>query len=163
MKRQISIVVGVTLAGFAASSTLALSQDNPPAQEEARTALMAPASAEVSSGPIGASTQTMPAKLSSRNDTLDRLPIMSWPLPLNAEQRQQIYQAVMADGSKPANGAKTLKPAAHLSYEQTLEMHPLPQQLDRVEALQGLQYIKGEDKVLLVQPPSRIVVDQIGG
>src|SRR5215472_16689870 len=49
------------------------------------------------SGPIGATIQTMPAKFSHRNDLLDHMPIADWPLPLNEQQRQQIYQVVMAD------------------------------------------------------------------
>jgi len=56
----------------------------------------------VPSGPIGATTQTMPAKFSTRNDLLDRVPTTAWPLPLNEQQRQQIYKAVMADNSQPA-------------------------------------------------------------
>ena len=35
-------------------------------------------------GPIGATIQTMPAKFSHRNDVLDHMPVMAWPLPLNA-------------------------------------------------------------------------------
>jgi hypothetical protein len=38
--------------------------------------------ATLASGPIGATLQTMPAKFSQRNDVLDRLPTMAWPLPL---------------------------------------------------------------------------------
>ena len=112
-------------------------------------------------GPIGATLQTMPAKISQRNDLLDHLPTMSWPLPLNEQQRQQIYQAVMADKTQPAPGADTLKPAVFLSYAQTRNVRPLPQTLSGIDGLQGLQYIKAKDKVLLVRPPNGIVVDQI--
>ena len=176
MKRQIFAAVSVTLAGFVVTPALAeiepltphawstapaLPQDNPPPQEDARTALMSETTASAPSGPIGASSQTMPAKFSPRNDLLDRLPMVSWPLRLDAQQRQQIYQAVMADASKPAKGAEKLKPAAYLSYQQTLEMRPLPQEVAQIDALQGLQYIKAEDKVLLVEPAVRTVVDEI--
>ncbi len=113
-------------------------------------------------GPIGATLQTMPAKFSQRNDLLDHLPTMSWPLPLNEQQRQQIYQAVMADKTpQPATGADTLKPAVFLSYAQTRDVRPLPPSLSGIDGLQGLQYIKAKDKVLLVRPPNGIVVDQI--
>ena len=57
-------------------------------------------------GPIGATTQTMPAKFSQRNDVLDRVPTTAWPLPLNEEQRRQIFNSVMADSSPPAAGAR---------------------------------------------------------
>src|SRR5260370_699433 len=48
-------------------------------------------------GPIGATMQTMPAKFSHRNDLLDHMPVVAWPLPLDEQQRQQIYKAVMED------------------------------------------------------------------
>jgi hypothetical protein len=112
-------------------------------------------------GPIGATLQTMPAKFSQRNDLLDHLPVMAWPLRLNEQQRQQIYQAVMADKSQPVASADALKPAASLSYDQARDMHALPQALAGIDGLQGLRYVKGKDKVLLVRPSNGIVVDQI--
>jgi hypothetical protein len=30
-----------------------------------------------------------------------------------------------------------------------------------IDGLQGLKYVKGNDKVLLVRPPNRFVVDEI--
>jgi hypothetical protein len=176
MKRQISVAVGVTLAGFIVTSAFAQSepltphawstspptaQDKAPPQEVARAALMSEATPPASPNPIGASNQTMPATLSQRNDLLDHVPVMAWPLRLDAQQRQQIYQAVMADASKPVEGAKALKPAARVSFNQALEMRPLPQQVAQIDGLQGLQYIKAEDKVLLVRAPNRTVVDEI--
>src|SRR6185312_3352732 len=72
------------------------------------------------SGPIGSFGQTIPAKFSKRNDTLDHVPTMAIPLPLTGEQRKQIYDAVMAEKSQPAAGADTLKPASELSPDQAL-------------------------------------------
>src|SRR5690242_10571888 len=113
------------------------------------------------SGPIGATIQTMPAKFSKRNDVLDHMPIAAWPLPLNEEQRRQIYQAVMADKSPAAADAAALKPAASLSVEQRRDMRPLPESLAAIDGLQGLQYLKAKDKVLLVRPATGIVVDEV--
>jgi len=112
-------------------------------------------------GPIGATIQTMPAKFSHRNDLLDHVPVMAWPLPLNAQQRQQIYQTVMADKSPPAADTAKLKPANALPYEQRRDMRPLPESLAAIDGLQGLKYVKGKDKVLLVRPSTGIVVDEI--
>ena len=113
-------------------------------------------------GPIGATGQTMPAKFSSRNDILDRTPIMAWPQKLSDPERQRIYQAVMADKSQPAADADTLAPAGELSTEQALNgMHPLPASLGDIDAVKRLQYVKSKDKVLLVEPSTRIVVEQI--
>ncbi len=172
------------------STAPALPQDKQGLQEQARAALMMPDPVGVSSlgegaaapqevqlttgagsppasqpaapaGPIGATLQTMPAKFSQRNALLDRLPVMAWPLQLNAQQRQQIYQAVMADKTQPAAGVEALKPATSLSYAQTHDMRPLPQSVAGIDALRGLQYVKANDKVLLVRPANGIVVDQI--
>jgi hypothetical protein len=124
----------------------------------ASTTAAGPAS---SPGPIGATTQTMPAKFSQRNEVLDRVPTTAWPLPLNEEQRQQIFNSVMADRSPPAAGAAALKPGSALSFEQTLDLHPLPGAVADIDGLHGLQYVKGKDKVLLVRAPNGIVVDEI--
>ena len=115
----------------------------------------------IPSGPIGATTQTMPAKFSQRNDLLDRVPTTAWPLPLNEQQRQQIYTAVMADNSQPAPGATELKPGSFLSFDQTHDLHGLPQAVAGINGLQGLKYVKGNDKALLVRPPNGVVVDEI--
>ncbi len=112
-------------------------------------------------GPIGATLQTMPAKFSQRNDLLDHMPMMAWPLPLSEERRQQIYQTVMADKSSPAADAGKLKPASSLSFEQRKDMHPLPETVAAIDGLQGLQYVKGQDKVLLVRSSTGVVVDEV--
>ena len=113
-------------------------------------------------GPIGATGQTMPAKFSQRNDVLDRLPIMAWPLKLTDQERQRIYQAVMADKSQPAADADALAPAGELSTEQALnQTHALPGSLQNIDQLKRLTYLKAKNKVLLIEPSTRIVVDEI--
>lgn len=113
-------------------------------------------------GPIGATGQTMPAKFSERNDTLDRVPIMAWPMSLSYQERQQIYQAVMADTSQPATNAEKLAPASELSTDQALNgMYALPASLGHIAAVAGLKYLKAKDKVLLVQASTRTVIEQI--
>ncbi len=114
------------------------------------------------SGPIGSVGETIPAKFSERNDILDRVPIMAWPLALSDQERQQIYQAVMADKSLPADGADALAPASELSTSQALTgMHPLPASVSGIAAAKSLDYVKAKNKVLLVEPSTRIVVEQI--
>jgi hypothetical protein len=136
----------------------------PPASNSQSTSGNASSAAATSAGPagpIGATIQTMPAKFSHRNDLLDHMPMTAWPLPLNEQQRQQIYQAVMADSSPPAADAAKLKPASSLTFEQRRDMHPLPESLAAIDGLQGLKYVKGKDKVLLVRPSTGIVVDEV--
>jgi hypothetical protein len=139
-------------------------QSQPPSQEEARAALMMldngiPSAGEA--GPIGATMQTMPEKFSNRNKVLDNVPTTAWPLSLNEQQREQIYKAVMAEKSQPADDAPSLKPGDFLTYEQTLDEHPLPPAVATIDGLQGLEYVKAKDKVLLVRPPNGFVVDEI--
>ncbi|MEP7029836.1 MAG: hypothetical protein ABI830_02755 [Pseudolabrys sp.] len=114
-------------------------------------------------GPIGATGQTMPAKLSQRNDVLDRVPMMAWPMKLTLDERQNIYKAVMADKSQPSAGADTLKPADYISVEQAFnEIHPLPKDVEGSNAqLKGLTYMKAKNKVLLIDPTIRVVIDEI--
>lgn len=114
-------------------------------------------------GPIGATGQTMPSKFSERNDVLDRVPIMAWPLMLSEQDRQRIVAAVMADKTTPVADADALKPASELSTEQALNgVKPFPESLRGIEALNGLAYVKTKSKVLLVRPAMRTVVDELG-
>jgi hypothetical protein len=112
--------------------------------------------------PIGSTTQTLPAKFSERNDILGRLPTMAWPVRLNDEQRRQVFQAVMSDNGKEASDIDSLKPADQLPAKQALaDMHPLPQSLAQFDALRAYQYLKAKNKVVLVTPATRTVVDVI--
>ena len=114
------------------------------------------------SGPIGSFGQTIPAKFSKRNDTLDHVPTMAIPLPLSGEQRKQIYDAVMADKAQPVAGADALKPASELSPDQALHgMQPLPESVRGIDGVARLYFVKAKDKVLLVEPATRTVVGQI--
>jgi len=116
------------------------------------------------SGPIGSFGQTIPAKFSKRNDTLDHVPIMALPLPLTDEQRKQIYDAVMADKSQPVAGVDALKPASELSPNQALNgMQALPESVRGIDGVARLYYMKAKGKVLLIEPATRTVVGQITG
>ena len=88
---------------------------------------------------------------------------MAMPMALTEPQRQRIYQSVMADtAQQPRADAQALAPATILSTEQALnETQALPESLGDIDLLKGLRYIKAKDKVLLVWPATRIVVDAI--
>ena len=113
-------------------------------------------------GPIGATGQTMPAIFSQRNDTLDRMPTMALPIRLSDQDRQRIYRAAMADKTAAAEDAAKLAPASELDTSQALkETHPLPASVAGIPGVQKLGYLKTKDKVFLVEPDTRIVVDEI--
>lgn len=115
-----------------------------------------------SQAPIGSTGQTLPAKFSHRNDVLDRVPTMAMPMALTDQQRQRIYRAVMADKSQTTVGADNLRPASVLSADVALnDTHPLPGNLQDMPLLKGLHYVKGKNKVLLIEPSTRVVFDRI--
>lgn len=150
-----------TLAAFKATGRADGNPVTPGATPDAPGALAAP-TADSGTPPPGSTRQTVPAKLSNTNDTLDRVPFMAWPLGLTDEQRQRVYQAVMADKGSPAPDSAHLAPANALPTPIALnDMHPLPSSIGDVERVQGLKYVKTKDKVFLVVPANRIVVAEI--
>ena len=105
-----------------------------------------------------ADSQTVPAKYSERNDALDRLPTMAFPLPLTDEQRQRIRAAVSKVPAESANaGLAELLPSS-------VNVRELPPDLTQgIPATRNLGYVRTDDKILLISPPSRIVVGEIPG
>jgi len=109
--------------------------------------------------PIGAGPETMPAKFDENIAARDRIPIMARPLPLNDEQKRQIYASVMGNTQTPA-AQTTAKPATILPF--SVELSELPGGLqDQIPAVRGYKSVKLQDKVLLVIPETRIVVGEI--
>jgi hypothetical protein len=107
--------------------------------------------------------QTKPAKFSHRNDVIDHSPTMAMPFPFNAQERQQIFKAVMADGASAAPGTLNLKPADALPYDVSAHKHPLPLSLGDMSDLSKVDYIKSKDRVYLVSAQTSIVVDSLDG
>jgi hypothetical protein len=114
-------------------------------------------------GPIGSQMQTKPAKFSHRNDAIDHTPIMGMPFKLDAQQRQQIVQAVLAEKTEDAAATNEFNPADAVPYAMSKSVHPLPLSLDSMPSLVGLAYLKGKDKVYLVSTRTAvpIVVDML--
>ena len=109
-------------------------------------------------GPIGASRETMPSKYSDDIARADQIPIMAKPLPLTDEQKRRILDA--AAGSAAPAAAVNAKPAQELSS--TVELRDLPAGLDdQIPALRTYKYVALRDRVLLVAPANRIVVQEI--
>lgn len=146
----------------AAGSGQAQTAAAPPAATAPQAKPQANGGDEPRMGPIGAIGQTMPAKFSKRNDTLDRLPTMAWPLPISDQERQQVYQAVMSDKAAAAADIGELRATDQLPARLALaDMHPLPEAAARISDLNTLHYVKTKDKVLLVTPATRTIVDVI--
>jgi len=87
--------------------------------------------------------QTKPAKFSHRNDVIDHSPTMAMPFPLDAQKRQQIFKAVMADGASAPPGTLNLKPADALPYDVSAHKH-LPLRLGDMPDLSKVDYLKSK-------------------
>jgi hypothetical protein len=105
-----------------------------------------------------AETATTPSKVSRRNAELDDIPIMARGPQLTDAQRKLIVERVMAAGGEPAH--VDAFPTAELPSG--VEMHPWPSDIaGEVPAIRDTRYVKLSDKVLVVRPENRIVVEEI--
>jgi hypothetical protein len=104
-------------------------------------------------------SETAPAKWSDEILARDKVPTMARPLVLNDEQKRRIYDVVSKENkpvaSVAAHPANLLPPA--------VEMFELPSDLtNAIPAVRDLKYVRLNDRVLLVQPPNKVVVEEIG-
>jgi hypothetical protein len=105
-----------------------------------------------------AETSTTPAKVSRHNAELDAIPLMARGPQLTDAQRKLIVERVMAAGGPPAQ--VDAFPTAELPAG--VEMHPWPSDIvGQVPSIRDTKYVKLSDKVLVVRPENRIVVEEI--
>lgn len=105
-----------------------------------------------------AETSTTPSKFSRHNEQLDSIPIMARGPQLTDAQRKLIVEHVMAAGGAPAN--VDAFPTAELPAG--VAMHPWPSDIvGEVPGIRDTKYVKLSDKVLVVRPENRIVVEEI--
>ena len=183
---QRSLHYGVIALALLGSTVLATAQENKAPQNSADEALvksapeakdapqappqttLAPQASQPglnAAGPVlvdgkltaaGADTQDEPAKFSAKNDGIDNLPIMAYPLSLTDEQKRAIYQRV-SEGQAPVSTI-TAKPSEQIPALTKLE--ELPSDLV-VPAIADYKFLRLQDKVLLVNPRESIVVGEI--
>jgi hypothetical protein len=103
-------------------------------------------------------TQDVPAKFSAKNDADDHLPIMARPLPLTDPQRREIYERVSKTQTPVvASNAKLAE-----EYNNWTDLQELPPDVtSTIPFVRDYKYVKLADKVLLVNPRERIVIDEI--
>jgi hypothetical protein len=100
----------------------------------------------------------VPSKFSERNNAIDHTPIMAMPLGLTDEQKKAIVASVkLADKPVQSTDAKV---AHTLPWQITV--HDLGSSAND-PALAKLKYVRTQDRVLLIDPPNRIVVGEIKG
>lgn len=103
-----------------------------------------------------ADSQTVPAKFSARNDALDQKPILTMRLRLTDEQKRKIIESVKS-ANQPVQ-ASTAKPADELAW--TVKVHDLGASASD-PVLKDLKYVRTKDRILLVDAPNRIVIDEV--
>jgi hypothetical protein len=106
-----------------------------------------------------ADTSTTPAKVSQRNAQLDAIPIMARGPALDDAQRKLILERVMATGGSTVH--VDAFPTVELPVGVDMQAWPADI-VGQVPALRDTRYVKLSDKVLVVRPESRIVVEEIG-
>jgi hypothetical protein len=104
-----------------------------------------------------ADMQTVPAKFSARNSALDATPILAHPLPIDDAERTRIAGAIKA-ADRPVAAVK-LGPAQLVPLD--VDLNPLPQEFAGHPMLDGLAFVRLEDRILLVQPRNRVVVGEL--
>jgi hypothetical protein len=105
-----------------------------------------------------AETSTTPSKVSRHNEQLDNVPIMARGPQLTDAQRKLIVERVMAAGGAPAQ----VDAFPTVELPAGVEMQPWPSDIaGQVPGIRGTKYVKLSDKVLVVQPETRIVVEEI--
>jgi hypothetical protein len=106
-----------------------------------------------------ADTSTTPSMVSSANARLDELPIMARGPQLTDAQRKLIVERVMAAGGAPVH--VDAFPSAQLPAG--VDMQAWPTDLvGQVPGIRDTKYVQLSDKILVVRPETRIVVEEIG-
>lgn len=105
-----------------------------------------------------AETSTTPSTVSQHNAQLDNIPLMARGPQLTDAQRKLIVERVMAAGGAPAH----VDAFSTAELPAGVEMHPWPGDIaGQVPSIRDTKYVTLADKILVVRPENRIVVEEI--
>jgi hypothetical protein len=103
-------------------------------------------------------TQDTPSKVSARNDQLDETPIQAFPLFLTDEQKRAIYQKI-SEGTAPVSNVNY---KVTEEVPATLALQELPADMAAsMPSVRDYKYLRGTDRVLVINPRESIVVGEI--
>ena len=106
----------------------------------------------------GATPQTMPAKYSQENENRLHYSIMGYPVQLSDEQKQAIWKAVGDKGVTANTVGATIHAEAGVFLPPLVQGEDFPAGMsDSIVELQGLKYVKVDDKILLIKPSNGVV------
>jgi hypothetical protein len=137
-------------------------QPRAPLADQARPAVVGPAQADTA-GSLpdsvpGATRQTMPSTVSAENALYDKLPIAAFRFLVTSEQRNFIAESV---GKQP-NGSGKLDVSVSEELPGSVALQEFPDEVTaKVPGAEKFKYVKTPDRVLIVDPPNRIVVGEI--
>ena len=107
----------------------------------------------------GATRQTVPSTISADNAAIDDLPIIAMQLPLTDEQKSKIAASLAKASVAPA-GTAAVNVTQSLPTGTTLQEFPAAA-TEAVPDVSRYKYVNLQDRVLIVDPPFWIVVDEI--
>lgn len=123
-------------------------------------AMSAASIAAAKNGPIGATTQTAPSIVSERNRILDRVATLAMPIPLDDAAREKIRASAKGLGEPVQfDGAPAAAIPAPIAFT---AMRDVPADISQaLPLLQGRKLIRTRDKILIVNPRTRVVVGEV--
>jgi hypothetical protein len=161
--RSTILALALCGAGFASAQNAGTSPDGqvPGPNATQPQASAQPAGANKSVQPVPGAmpgSDTVPSTLSEKNAADDKLITVAYTFKnLSDEQRRTIYEA-LKDQSVPGSAPK-VEIGAELPI--AIELRPVPREVvTRVPQTNGYEYTVAGNKVLLVSPPTRIVVGE---
>ena len=103
-------------------------------------------------------SQTRPAKFSAANDADDKIPIMARGPRLTGDQKQQIADALR---QAPKSGSN-VQAAPTYELPASVDLQDWPAAVvDAIPAVRGTKFVRLADRIVIVQPPNRIVIGEI--
>lgn len=100
--------------------------------------------------------QDDPAKFSAKNDKIDNIPIMAYPIPLTPEQKRAIFQRL----SQSEASNISAKPSEQVPA--TLTLQELPKDMAAsIPSVSDYKFLRTADKILVINPRESIVVGEI--
>lgn len=103
-------------------------------------------------------TQDEPAKSSARNDRIDNLPILAYPLAITDDQKKAIFQRLSQGNGPVSNITATLSQ----QVPATLALEELPQEmLASMPSVGDYKFLRLSDRILVVNPRESVVVGEI--
>jgi hypothetical protein len=154
-----------TIAPMGTNPGTTNAQPQAPQADQAKPADVGPAQANTantgasqgSNWPLGSSRQTAPSTVSAENDKLDKLPVIAYSFWLSDADKKMIVQGV---ANAPKTDVKDAKVANLLPPG--VESVDFPADVAQKLPMAGrYEYVKLENRVLIIEPNLKIIVAEI--